>query len=40
MDHEFMEPEYQVDEPVTDYDMVNANDIDFDEQIPEGMLLC
>ncbi|KAI1725276.1 26S proteasome subunit RPN7 domain-containing protein [Ditylenchus destructor] len=38
MDHEFMEPEYQVDEPITDYDMANANDIDFEEQIPEESL--
>uniref|UniRef100_A0A915D2L6 PCI domain-containing protein n=1 Tax=Ditylenchus dipsaci TaxID=166011 RepID=A0A915D2L6_9BILA len=35
MEHEFMEPEYQVDEPNGDFDMVNANDIlDIDENEP------
>lgn len=38
MDPEFMEPEYQVDEPIADFDMGNANDLDFEEQVPEENL--
>lgn len=37
LDPEFMEHEYQIEEPIGDFDMSNANDVEFEEDLPEGI---
>lgn len=39
LDPEFMEHEYQIDEPIEIFDMSNANDVEFEEELPECKFL-